>query len=191
MDQDVNSLISNILKIAPPSYVVYQPIKVSKPLKGQRQRTGNIDHFFARYPNFVYESSAPIWMEFNRLCSHFNWDDDDYNMREAKRKFKSAMVQEFNVIYGTDEKNLGLWQKLCYVLNIEPVPESLNECRKHVLRTHVNLVDLVETPRTGNPVEIFADLKDLREYTIKNEKFFPKEDAYAGGLLKFLLREIS
>jgi hypothetical protein len=53
---------------------------------------------------------------------------------------------------------------------------------------HVNLVDLVDTSRDG--VELFASLDELREYTIESGKFFPKESAYAGGVLKFLLREI-
>jgi hypothetical protein len=46
----------------------------------------------------------------------------------------------------------------------------------------------VDTSRDG--VELFASLEELREYTIESGKFFPKESAYAGGVLKFLLREI-
>jgi hypothetical protein len=53
---------------------------------------------------------------------------------------------------------------------------------------HVNLVDLVDISRDG--VELFASLDELREYTIESGKFFSKESAYAGGVLKFLLREI-
>lgn len=40
------------------------------------------------------------------------------------------MVLQFNDIYGTDEEDLRSWQGLCRVLNIEPVPEELQECRK-------------------------------------------------------------
>lgn len=54
----------------------------------------------------------------------------------------------------------------------------------------MNLVDLVDTPRTGAPVQVFPSLKKLQDYTITHGKYFPKEDAYAGGLLRFLLREI-
>lgn len=61
---------------------------------------------------------------------------------------------------------------------------------QRVRQTHVNLVDLVDTVRTGESVKVFPNLKKLQSYTIKNRKFFPKEDAYAGGLLRFLLREI-
>ena len=144
------------------------------------------------------------------MCDDFEWDSDDYEIGEARRKFKSAMVQKFNDLYGTDEKDLNSLQNLCHILNFEPAPEGLKEYREvsicrvpfimawiaetdddqRVRQTHVNLVDLVDTPRTGASVKVFPNLKKLQVYTIKNEKYFPKEDAYASGLLRFLLREI-
>ncbi len=54
----------------------------------------------------------------------------------------------------------------------------------------VNLVDLVDTGNTGQCATQFDTLEKLKEYTITTGKFFPKESAYAGGMLKFLLREI-
>ncbi len=54
----------------------------------------------------------------------------------------------------------------------------------------VNLVDLVDTGNTGVCVSQFSTLEELKEYTITTGRFFPKESAYAGGMLKFLLREI-
>lgn len=58
-------------------------------------------------------------------------------------------------------------------------------------KVHVNLIDLVDNQRNGASVTIFPNVKELREYTIENGKFFPKEHAYAGGVLRFLLREIT
>ena len=55
----------------------------------------------------------------------------------------------------------------------------------------VNLVDLVDRDATGQDVTQFESLDELREYTIEHRKYFPKESAYAGGVLKFLLREIT
>jgi hypothetical protein len=52
----------------------------------------------------------------------------------------------------------------------------------------VNLVDLVDP--CGRDIDLFSSLEELRVYTKKNGKYFPKESAYAGGVLKFLLREI-
>jgi hypothetical protein len=51
-------------------------------------------------------------------------------------------------------------------------------------------MDLFSQARVGQRVRTFPTEKELREYTIESGKYFPKEDAYAGGLLKFLLREI-
>ncbi|ESU17584.1 hypothetical protein SNK03_013025 [Fusarium graminearum] len=104
----------------------------------------------------------------------FDWDRDDED--DAKRDFKAAMVKQFNDIYGTDPDNLENWQKLCHVLNIEPAPTSLEACR--------------ETANTGLPVQAFKNLKQLQDYTVENGRFFPKDSAYHGGLLRFLLRQI-
>jgi hypothetical protein len=57
-----------------------------------------------------------------------------------------------------------------------------------VKEIHVNLVDLIDS--SVHEVELFSTLDELRDYTIETGKFFPKESAYAGGVLKFLLREI-
>lgn len=54
----------------------------------------------------------------------------------------------------------------------------------------VNLVDLVDTGNTGECASQFSTLEGLKEYTIATGKFFPKESAYAGGMLKLLLREL-
>jgi len=124
------------------------------------------------------------------MCDGFGWDTTVYEMREAKRGFKLAMVEQFNSLYGRDEKNLTLWQRLCSILNIRPVPGDLRECRGRVRQTHVNLVDLVDTPRTGIAVVVFPTLKRLQDYTVASGKVFPRRDARAGGLLRVLLRQI-
>jgi hypothetical protein len=55
---------------------------------------------------------------------------------------------------------------------------------------HVNLVDLVHGFRIGEDVQIFKSEIELSEYTHKTEKFFPKEDAVDGGVLRALRRHI-
>lgn len=52
--------------------------------------------------------------------------------------------------------------------------------------TYVNLVDLTE----GREVEKFASEVALSGYTISTGRFFPREHADAGGLLKKLFRHI-
>lgn len=81
------------------------------------------------------------------------------------------------------------WQSLCSWIGIDPVPGTLKKARKKVKKTHVNMVDLTEA-RRDVPVEIFETERALREYTIREERFFPLKSAYAGGLLRHLLRRI-
>lgn len=59
-----------------------------------------------------------------------------------------------------------------------------------MINTHVNLSDLLDTTRQGTRVHVFASEEELRVYTKRTGRIFPKEEAYAGGLLKYLLREI-
>ena len=56
--------------------------------------------------------------------------------------------------------------------------------------THVNLCDMLDAERSGRQVEVFATEEELVKYTREKHRYFPKENAYAGGLLKYLLREI-
>ncbi|KPM37775.1 hypothetical protein AK830_g8804 [Neonectria ditissima] len=148
-----------------------------------------IDEFFARYPRFRYKRDAHFWDEFYRMCGQFKWKGDDTKRKRAKDDFRAAMVEQFNSAFGTDEKDLESWQRLCRILGVG-VPDTLKECRQRVQRTHVNLVDLTESPTTGNKVEIFPSVEALRSYTIETGKIFPRNEAHAGGLLKTLLRQI-
>ena len=59
-----------------------------------------------------------------------------------------------------------------------------------MINTHVNLSDLLDTTRQNTRVHVFASEEELREYTRETGRIFPKEEAYAGGLLKYLLRQI-
>ena len=49
----------------------------------------------------------------------------------------------------------------------------------------------MDTWKTEDPVRIFGTLVELQKYALRTGKIFKKESAYAGGVLKFLLREIT
>ncbi|KAH9066262.1 hypothetical protein EDB87DRAFT_1590010 [Lactarius vividus] len=98
------------------------------------------------------------------------------------------MKKEFEKLYGSDEKDINNWLKLCFVLSIDPAPDTLQKCRAAVLKKHVNLVDLVHGPK--KKPQIFKTEKELSKYTIETEKFFPKEEAKDGGVLRALRRHI-
>jgi len=155
----------------------------------QRSLEGNLAEFFSQY-DFSYNPSAPVMTEFYRMCDFFDWDRDDEEREEAREQLKDAMTRQFNSIYGMDVDDISSWQNLCRVLRIVPIPNGLEACRDVVKKTHVNIVDLLDTPNTGQCVRVFNSVQDLSVYTKDSGKYFPKENAYAGGVLKFLLREI-
>ena len=88
-----------------------------------------MDAFFADYPSFQHNRQAPLTQEFYRMCDHFGWASDDAEKKEASFAFKTAMVHQFNTLYGTDENDIESWRKLCLAVDI-PAPEGLQACRK-------------------------------------------------------------
>lgn len=54
----------------------------------------------------------------------------------------------------------------------------------------VNICDLVDAPHSSEPLLLFDSEYDLAEYSKSEGKIYPKENAYAGGLLRHLLRRI-
>ncbi|KDQ53373.1 hypothetical protein JAAARDRAFT_137311 [Jaapia argillacea MUCL 33604] len=115
-----------------------------------------------------------------------NWPEYD----RARRELKIALTKQFNTIYASDVNSLHSWGQLCQILEIVPVPETLQSRREAVKDTHVNLVDLVDTRSTSQRVRVFRTELHLSIYTKATDRFFPKRSAYAGGLLLFLLRNI-
>ena len=59
---------------------------------------------------------------------------------------------------------------------------------KLLANTHVNLVDFISSP--GERVRTFPSEEALSKYTRETSKYFPRENVYAGSLLKCLLRNI-
>jgi hypothetical protein len=182
---------------------VQQPLGAESPLKG----------FFSKYPKFQYRPSKSLVAEFDRLCKLYGWEQGDPKWKFARKAFHNAMKEEFNDLYGSDEHDIKNWHKLCHVLRINPLPDTLRESRavscrssdslcpwstkvssfiQAVVTKHVNLVDLLVVVALGlkEEVRIFKTEKELSEYTIATGKFFPKEDAKDGGVLRALRRHI-
>ncbi|KAH9066260.1 hypothetical protein EDB87DRAFT_1554056 [Lactarius vividus] len=167
-------------KKPPPSQknIIIRPLGVETPLEG----------FFSQFSNFQSQPSNSPVIEFDRLCKTYQWERDDPERKAAREEFQYAMKMEFDDLYGSDEKDIENWHKLCYVLRIDPAPDTLQECRSAVLKKHVNLVDLVHGSK--EEVRIFETETKLSKYTKKTGKFFPKEDAKDGGVLRALRRHI-
>ncbi len=99
--------------------IIVRPLGVKTPL----------ENFFSQYPNFQSEPSNSPVIEFDRLCKAYHWKRKDRKWEDAREDFQSAMKKEFDDLYGSDEKDINNWHKLCFVLRIDPVPDTLKECR--------------------------------------------------------------
>ncbi|KAG8769066.1 hypothetical protein FRC12_005188 [Ceratobasidium sp. 428] len=143
--------------------------------------------FFARFPFFNYDPSQSFSKQFKTLKKTPQWKE---NTGRQPINYKLALVLQFNETYGTDQNDTASWQNLCRVLQIEDVPEDITSCKKIVKSTHVNFVDLVEMPNTQRPVKHFKSCVSLSWYSKKKDKIFPRDEAKAGGILKYLLRPI-
>jgi hypothetical protein len=165
-----------------------------------------LERFFSKYPSFRFRPLNSPVVEFDRLCELHHWKKGDQKRKFARKAFHIAMKKEFDDLYGLDEHDIKNWRKLCHVLRINPAPHTLRECRavssdplcpwstktssfiQAVVKKHVNLVDLVHGSKVE--VRIFETEKELSEYTQETEKYFPKENAKDGGVLRALRRHI-
>ncbi|KAI0723364.1 hypothetical protein C8Q76DRAFT_392635 [Earliella scabrosa] len=151
-----------------------------------------VDHiaeFFASYPDFAYDPSAPFIDEFFNLCEYRGWDVNSDERRAAQFHLQAAMISQFNNPEPGAARDLRTWQHLCAVLKIEPAPGSVRECRAIVTRVQVNICDLIRAPTEGKPC-LFATEWELAAYSRRTKKIFPGEEIQAGSVLRFLLRHI-
>ncbi|KDN37428.1 hypothetical protein RSAG8_10163, partial [Rhizoctonia solani AG-8 WAC10335] len=196
-----------------------QPFPISPTLRKSEPLTQtNIHQFFSQYTSraFEYNPSQPVMSEFYRMVDSNAFPKA--SQAQAKREIEDALTMDFNLIYGTDVGDLeawqGLcrvlgfgdmpddliygtdvgdleaWQGLCRVLGFGDMPDDLAECKRVVAATYVNIVDLIDTKLTGQPVRHFDSERALAKYTRNHRKFFPRNNVLSGGLLKFLLRRI-
>lgn len=98
---------------------ITRPLGVATPL----------ENFFSQYPEFLSQPSSSPVAEFNRLCKENDWRKDDPEKKDARYHFNIAIKGEFDDLYGSDENNINNWNKLCRVLQIDPVPGTLPGCR--------------------------------------------------------------
>ncbi|KAM0073300.1 hypothetical protein ACKRZS_014165 [Fusarium odoratissimum] len=161
-------------------------------LPGKQFTDYPVDLFFANFKEFDYQRTKPFFDEFYRMCDHFGWPDEEAT--EPWHNFRVSVIQEFNYVVGEDKDKLLHWQNMFSLIGL-PKPTSLHEARTvsearpaaicngtltryQTMRvTHVNLVDLVESPRTRQPVEHFKTVQDLSHYSVYEDKIFPKEEA--------------
>ncbi|KAF8989172.1 hypothetical protein BDQ17DRAFT_1373496 [Cyathus striatus] len=130
-----------------------------------------LDIFFTQYElegKYRYNKNTPITKEFRKLRKAYHWKGRVLSRK--RQQYREAIVDQFNSAYGTDVHDLNAWRHICQIIGISPAV-------KHV---HINLVDLVDTKRTGSPIKRFNSEVALSNYTMSTEKIFPKLEARAG-----------
>ncbi|RSL57636.1 hypothetical protein CEP51_014217 [Fusarium floridanum] len=152
----------------------------------KKEEDSPIDLFFGKHPEFDYMRDKPLWDEFDRMNQHFQLKGAK---NQSRVEFHIALVKEFNHMFGVDEGSLESWGKLCAAMGLS-TPTTLEEAHKMVRDAYVNLVVLVQSSRTGEPVKVFKSAEDLKEFTAETKWIFPQRHAQAGGLLKMLLRKM-
>lgn len=85
--------------------------------------------FFSSFAWFTYDPAHAATEEFRRLEGFYDWGSTAVRIN-VRERFKNAMVQEFNDIYGTDEDSVDAWYALCRVLGISPPPDTLEGCKE-------------------------------------------------------------
>ncbi|KIJ51124.1 hypothetical protein M422DRAFT_158523 [Sphaerobolus stellatus SS14] len=151
-----------------------------------------IAEFFAYYPEFVYDRDKDTMTEFERLCRSRQWGRRGKRKRQALYALQHAIGEQFTVAFGNQDDDYQNWYNLCGTLGINPIPESITQCRKAIKGVYVNIFDVVDAQRQGRKATpMFSNVHLLRAYTFDNEMIFPKRRAKREGLLKYLLREIT
>ncbi|KAL1800495.1 hypothetical protein ACET3X_000837 [Alternaria dauci] len=116
--------------------------------------------WFQKFPPFVYDPTAGIRSNFERLAAQRNWVG-----KTAKKRWADCQAEEFGYAYGADTTKLETWQSLCREVHISDPPDSINQCKK-VLGSRnvlVNLVNLIDHRNIGVEVIRFENYKKFRD----------------------------
>ncbi|KAJ3897733.1 hypothetical protein F5879DRAFT_995611 [Lentinula edodes] len=153
------------------------------------QTTSNhIQSFFEQYPRFTYDPTRETMIQFRCMCRLYGWRHDSEERKQALAGVRDAIALQFNAFYGSGANSLNGWHSLYRALQVPDIPDTVKGCKEGIKTIHVNICDLVdhkEDVPTKHPSEAA-----LAKYSHSSGKIYPRENAYAGGLLRFLLRQI-
>lgn len=81
------------------------------------------------------------------------------------------------------------FQAMCRDVGQQP-GITIDECKTTLRATLVNIVDLIDTHRTGQAVQVWTDFESFREYTTRPDKTIPLEQAKDDDLLRCFLKKL-
>lgn len=90
---------------------------------------GQVDEYFQGHRSYSYTPSADISVlkEFKRLAIDQKWDEK--RREKEKKAFYVAVDAEFTARVGKGN-SLIEWQRLAKVIGIDPLPQTITQCRK-------------------------------------------------------------
>lgn len=89
---------------------------------------GPLATFFNQYHDFHYDPTESPSTQFRRLCRLNAWESG--RIEYVRQQYKTALIQQFNLNYGTDVDALESWHLLCTYIGISPLPDTLEACKK-------------------------------------------------------------
>lgn len=186
------------------TYLPVVPIHVhANHISAPSAPAAGVDAFFQSFPKFVYNSSKTPAMNFKIFMRGLpRWHDWDGSITQKEyeeaieKRYQVALTEEFTVWFGKDD-DMRSWSSLCQAVKIDPVPATIEECKKAVENRHVNIVDLVHWARKvegakkgENPIQIFKTVKKLADYSYDTGKVYDRK-LKDGAVLKYLLRPLA
>ena len=134
-----------------------------------------IDYFDAE-PRFIKDLNNDIETEFRRFAAMHGWQgNDDFWDRRA-----TCLSDELYVRARIKPQHRSILEQLVVDVGAGKgwKPLSRDECKAVLQDYNVNLIDYINCKRSGRPVgPVFDSKYDLRMYTIRERKVFPKESA--------------
>ncbi|KAK7462303.1 hypothetical protein VKT23_007904 [Stygiomarasmius scandens] len=148
----------------------------------------------------VATTNSSIINSFNAYATSQGLIPGTKEHREERRRYISEQVREkFTRIFGADVMSLEGWKKICETvlggargkraIDLEEL-KTIEDCRDKLKDKFVNLIDLVEYAEKKKNIPrrlVFESEDELREYSIAEDKIFPKKDAKKVPLLKQFL----
>ncbi|KAI0804780.1 hypothetical protein BC629DRAFT_1283475, partial [Irpex lacteus] len=120
-----------------------------------------LQQYFDGFPGFHYDQGSEVMPQFDALSEQQGWEENF--RKEQLLVLKTAIALRFNEILDDDEDDLPTWQRLCNTMGIDPIPETVVDCKKVHLRTHVSLVDLVDAYHRSGSVRTFGSRAAFEE----------------------------
>ena len=94
----------------------------SNTIGGTSSKAGS---WFLKFAPFVYEPTAGLRSNFDRLAAERNWGN-----KKRQNHWIECQEEEFGHAFGTDTTKLESWQNLCREIRINNPPDSIKGCKK-------------------------------------------------------------